>query len=327
MKIETGNSVGSIAEQIVTVIVKVEAGASVRSCCDKPGGPTRNEFRRAIARDPAQRRRYDAAIAKWSAPHARSLIHFDEIERRIRAGEILAEIFNTDLPSFPDSHSFWKFLKASPEHAERYRAAFRHRETSPKARGAQPRFTDAELRQAVDALAATSTRYVSITRAAPHTPHTRTLMEARARNAELCATIENALLSRIVRLKIKDGPMFRPLTPGLILPRRKQVVRVYEQHVLLRSLRQNDVYAMVDAAVPKYLNPYDRDDIIAQTMLEVIEDNLALDSEMVASVATEVMSEHFGKFSRFERRTKSLDAPLFSDSTTTLIDTLSHGWD
>lgn len=306
------------------VVARVEAGESVRRCCDRPGAPTRNEFRRAIRKNPALRARYGAAIARWSAPHARSREHFDAIEQRIRAGEILAEIFATDDPSFPDPSSFRRFLKSSPAHVERYRAAFRSREAGANARGAAPKFTDAELHQAAAALAATTTRYVSQARVAPAAPHARTLMEARRRNGDLCAVIESAMITRISRLKIIAGPMFKPLTRGLVLPQRRTVRRIYERHVLKRALSQNEIYAAVDAAVPKYFSASDRDDIVAQTALEVIEDGLGLD--MVAVVVSEVIADHYKQARSGSGRTESLDARMFSDSTVTRGDLVTNGW-
>ncbi len=148
-------------------------------------------------------------------------------------------------------------------------------------------------------------------------------MEARARNNELCAVIEGALLARISRLKIVAGPLFKPLTPGLIVPQRRAVRRIYERHVLKRALSQNEIWAAVDAAIPKYFAAHDRDDIIAQTALEVIEDGFDLD--MVAIVADEVMRDHFNQ-QRVGSRSKSLDAPIYSDSTLTLGDVLTTGW-
>lgn len=327
METEAGNTIDPVA----AIVARVAAGESVRSCTDKPGAPTRNQFRRALRKDPELGGRYDAAIAKWTRSHARSREHFDAIERRIRAGEILATIFETKDPSFPDAHSFRKFLKSSPAHAERYRAAFRFREASPNARGAAPKFTDLELRQAAAALAASPTRYVSIRRIVPKGIHFRTMSAARARGGDLCAEIEGAMLARISRLKINFGPLFKPLTTGLIVPRRIRAMRqrrrraagrVYEKDILKRALSRNEIYAAIDASVPWKLNPIDRDDIIAQTVLEVIEDGLDLD--IIADVAREVIANHFE--SR-RLRQASLDAPLHSDSTLTLGDTLTTGWD
>lgn len=320
-------------DQLFAIIQRVEAGESVRQIlgdttrASKPPAaanlPTRNQFRRDIQKHPALNDRYKAAVAKWSAPHARSLMHFDEIERLIIAGGAINDILDHSPPTFPDYHSLWKFLKARPEYAARYRAAFRIREAGPNARGIAPKYTDAELRQAAAELAATSTRYVSITRVAKNAPHARTLMKARARGGDLCALIESAMLTRITRLRIMDGPIFKPLTPGLVVPRRKAVRRIYEKYVLKRSLSQNEIYAAVDAAVPRYFAPYDRDDIIAQTVLEVIEDGIEL--RMIASVAREIITDHFNTM-RLSSKTRSLDAPVFADSHLNFGDTISNGW-
>lgn len=303
------------------IVARVEAGESVRSCCDKPGGPTRNQFRRAIAGDPALRQRYDAAIAKWSAPHARSLIHFDEIERRIVAGGAILDILAAGR-TFPDYTSWRKFLATHPEHDARYRAAFRRREAGPAARGIVPKYSDHELRAAAEKLAAAGTRYISVKRVASNGPHASTLMAARRRSADLCAVIERAAITRIQRLKILAGPMFKPLTPGLVLPRRRRPRVIYKTGLLIASLRRNEIYALAEAAVPRHLNPVDRADIVAQTVLEVIEDELDLD--MVADVAREVISDHFGCF---RSKMVSLDARIYSDSTVTLGDKLTTGWD
>lgn len=318
----SASSFGMVADHVTAIIVKVESGASVRSCCDKPGGLTRNEFRRAVRDDPALRARYAAAIAKWSAPHARSLIHFEEIERRIVAGGAILDILAAG-ETFPDFTSWRKFLAAYPDYDARYRAAFRRREAGPNARGIVPKYSNEELRQAAAELATSEVRYISVNRIGSG-PHARTLMKARHRNSDLCAAIENSLVARISRLKIKDGPMFRPLTSGIVLPTRRTAPRVYEKFVLKRALSQNEIYAAVDAAVPRYFAPYDRDDIIAQTVLEVIEDEL--DVDMIAIVAKEIISDHFNR-ARRTSRTKSLDQPLFSDSTLTLSDMITTGWE
>jgi hypothetical protein len=308
------------ADEILNML---EAGRSLRDICAGDSRfPHRQAFVRALNHRPALRERYQAAVAKWSAPHARSLIHFNEIERRIIAGGAVSDVLASG-PSFPDDRSFRLFRLAHPDYDARYRAALRAREAGPNARGIVPKYSDQELKEAAEKLAATGTRYISIKRIAPNGPHTSTLMAARYRNAELCAVIEKAMITRIVRLKIKDGPLFKPLTPGLILPRRRTPRVVYQKHLLVSSLRQNDIFALADAAVPKYLSPFDRDDIIAQTVLEVIEDDLDLD--MVASVAKEITAEHYRE--KFGRDVVSIDKSLRVDSTFTLADVLSNNWD
>jgi hypothetical protein len=114
----------------------------------------------------------------------------------------------------------------------------------------------------------------------------------------------------------RDGPIFRPLTPGLIVPNRRAIIRTYGKLVLKRLLSQNEIYAAVDAAVPKHFAPYDREDIIAQTVVEILEDGLGL--EMVKTVAREVINDHFDR-SRVSIKVKSLDEPIFFDSTTSII--------
>lgn len=295
------------ADEILTLMA---SGRSLRDICAlDPRFPHRQAFARALDWDPVRRARYDAAIRKWSAPHARSLIHFDEIERRIIAGGAIVDVLASG-DTFPESRSWYMFLKAHPDYDARYRAAFRAREAGPNARGIVPKYSDRELQRAAADLLMSDKRYASIGHVVPEGPHTRTIMEARARSPELRAAVEHAIVVRRARLGL-SGPRFNPAAATASM--------APDQTCRLKVWSSNEIWRLAAAALPKTLDRDTRDDVIADIAMEVLEGKLS--PHLIGKRAGEFLRAHNKKFSTFT--TRSLDAPLTSDSTMTLLDTLT----
>jgi hypothetical protein len=81
-----------VIEQFAAIIARVEAGESVRRICDKPGMPTRNEFRRAMRDDPVLMDRYLAVKGSVRLGRPRIAVAGERLEvaerivDRVRAG-------------------------------------------------------------------------------------------------------------------------------------------------------------------------------------------------------------------------------------------------
>ncbi|TGN75949.1 hypothetical protein EOW77_0032285 [Bradyrhizobium yuanmingense] len=90
---------------------------------------------------------------------------------------------------------------------------------------------------------------------------------------------------------------------------------------LARLLLQQDAYRIADKFVPRHYDRADRDDIKSDIVMAVIAGEFALDE--IGENARWFISEHFrgGIFS--SGRFGSVDAPIFSDSDTPLVDRLS----
>lgn len=141
-----GAAVGRFAE----IIARVEAGESVRRICDRPGMPTRNEFRRTLAADPSLRARYDAAkilfAANRGAFYAREvkptrkrfysakagrLRHADEVIALVASGLDLHAACRAR-PGFPTPTQMRGQFRRDPDLERRYLAASRHLRRRPQ---------------------------------------------------------------------------------------------------------------------------------------------------------------------------------------------------
>ena len=72
---------------------------------------------------------------------------------------------------------------------------------------------------------------------------------------------------------------------------------------LITSLRQNEIYAAVEAAVPRGLETFIRDDIKSEMILAVLDGEIAVDE--IRDFARAFVAEYFREFGGYSAR--SLD--------------------
>lgn len=89
--------------------------------------------------------------------------------------------------------------------------------------------------------------------------------------------------------------------------------------LLAKQLSSNDIYAAAWSAVPRTIPADVRDDVISMIILAVLEGEIRI--EDVPRLSREFTNRHYRQFSKFD--TSSLDAPLYHDSSKTLLDTLT----
>jgi hypothetical protein len=141
---ETGveKLVDPIVEHFAAIIARIEAGESVRSICDKPGMPTRNEFRRALRDDPALMARYLAAKALFYRTPVRRgrarvtvtgerLDVAEQILDRVRAGMSLRAACAAE-PRIASLYQMHSNLRLDPGLKRRYLAASKHQHAPPQ---------------------------------------------------------------------------------------------------------------------------------------------------------------------------------------------------
>lgn len=94
--------------------------------------------------------------------------------------------------------------------------------------------------------------------------------------------------------------------------RRKLAVKPpLPDHVLIAGLRMNELYAVAERAVSKHFDPADRDDVISEMVLAMVDGELSIDE-----------AQHSGKefarrFFRPQNRSlyRSLDEPVFAEES------------
>lgn len=89
-------------------------------------------------------------------------------------------------------------------------------------------------------------------------------------------------------------------------------------------LLTNELYAAADAAVPRNLPEFARDDVIADICLAVLSGEFTIND--IPKSAKPIISKGWQAISKFGHM--SLDSPRFEDGKRTLHDTISVGlWD
>ena len=267
-------------------------------------------------------------MVRRKRPHVKAIAAFDEIERRIVAGGAIYDILNSDRARFPAYEQFRRFLKSSPEHDARYRAAGRARQAGPNALRQGPAYSATELRRATTALMLSDARgEIHTSRLSPGGPHTQTLLRARFRDPELLVAVESAVVARRTRLHLVNGrPKIDPANvvgvpaSGLI---KCDTVSYLPGERLAAALSSDDLWRLAFDALPKNIDPDARNDIAADLVVAVLEGRIG--AHEIRNHVGDFKTAHYRKISS-RQNTSSLDEPVYSDSTVTLGDLLTSGW-
>jgi len=237
------------------------------------------------------------------------LKYFDEILKLVEGGLLYREALKSD-PKFPSYQPFRAVLNADPERRRAYQEATLRREANPATkRGKACEWTDADLIEfapRVAAIGEVDNLYDSIIVEAPALS---TFRRRALDNPRLRQRLDQVLTKRNIRTGIERS----------VSNAERKLIEAGRRE---RQLNRNEMYRAARQAVPGWLKAIDREDVTQDLILAALERGESIDAAMAKKAA----SRHLNRTGRQHkgRDKRSLDAKVFDDSATTMLDRVAN---
>lgn len=288
------------------IIALVEGGMTVAAACrSDPAFPTWDAFVKYFRRDPVRADRLQQALRTRAVnatgkPGARlrrifTAADYDAALQVLRSSN--RALKSAVPPPLPSYNACWQRARTDTAFAEELRAAVAEREANRNSR-----FSDA-----LELIGANPTVGVTklLKQAGQRLPSRQTLDHHFNRNPSFAALLAPVRQKRkLVQSHFRKQQTAKP---------------VYTTNVLAKLLGANEFYAIAEKAVPKNLDPWDRDDIKAEMVTAMISGTLSL--EGAAKSGKQFAGEFMAQQGR--QRFKSLDTSAFGPSGENWVATLS----
>lgn len=277
------------------IVALVAGGLSIpKALASKPEFPKMQTFKwYAYHADHPERALRVAEAQAMRSTAARSERYADEIIALVESGKTIGEALASN-PNYPSRSKFRLYTLKHPEIEQRLDAAQRKRSI------AAPVF---------DAVVHDVSLGKSVTRALAELPQqiSRTALRRLVINDP--ARAKALRLARYSASRIVRDRQATPRTPPLVRLDKRD-------HQFDRALYSNELYLMVDAAVPKHIESTIREDVVADIIVAILSEEITAD-EIGAKVKK--LSAGYFKADRF--RNQSLHAPAIPGSRVTIAET------
>lgn len=171
-------------------------------------------------------------------------------------------------------------------------------------------------------------RATHCTRGHEKTPE-NTKIEKGGYRCRICLRNNKSIWSR---KKYETNPQFRDAVKERVVKQRRLIsllkTKVGAGETFNEKLQRNDLYAIVDRATPKGLNPVARDDVIQSTILAILEGEIS-QSEIGSAIKGFITSQYRDYDLASEHsKVKSLDENAFDEGPISIHETQNRNiWD
>ena len=227
------------------ILDRVARGERLKRICREPGQPTHATFERYRKRTSEFATRFAAALGRRGGVVVKPEI-FDQVLARLSAGESIVAICGE--PGMPTNPVIYDRVRRDPGFAARYKAALGRR--------IGVKVTSDQVDELVTALKGgaplTGQRVMSYATVARY------------------RRIDERFAERISGLYIPNPRLTAAERAARAAARRDRLAPFAHREAFVRALRQDEVYAVVEAAVPRGLPPDMRDDVKSDLVVALL---------------------------------------------------------